>query len=255
MRLDVYLYQNGFAQSRQAAKNLITAGSVSVDGNIQTKPSYEIETGDVKIIGDVCPYVSRGAYKLLGALEHFELDVTGMTALDIGASTGGFTDLLLSRGAKRVYAVDSGIGQLHSKLESDERVISIEKYNARNLNADDIGEKCDIVVMDVSFISQTYIIPNIPSVLKENGVFIGLIKPQFEAGRAHIGKGGIVKNLDVHASVCERIIAFAREHRLMCFGLTRSPIEGGDGNREYLAAFRYGGEVKNIDVKKTVYSK
>ena len=255
MRLDLYLFKNGFVKSRQEAKNLILAGSVRADGKVQTKPSFNIEEARIEICTELCPYVSRGAYKLEGALDAFEIDVGGMCALDIGASTGGFTELLLLRGAKKVYAIDSGTGQLHQKLRADARVVSIEKYNARNLSKNDIGEICDIVVMDVSFISQTYIIPNIPEVIADGGIFVSLIKPQFEAGRENIGKGGIVKDREVHASVCKRIIDFAELHGLFCFGLIKSPIEGGDGNREYLAVFRKGGRKNDVPVKKVIFSK
>ncbi len=254
MRLDLYLFKNGLVKSRQEAKNLILAGSVKVNGKIQTKPSADIDDDTVDICGDICPYVSRGAYKLEAALDGFDIDVSGMCALDIGASTGGFTDLLLMRGAKKVYALDSGTDQLHAKLRADERVVSIEKYNARNLSKNDIAEMCDIVVMDVSFISQTYIIPNIPGVLSDGGIFVSLIKPQFEAGRENIGKGGIVKDRDVHIDVCRRIIEFAELHGFFCEGLIKSPIEGGDGNREYLAVFKKGGDKKEIPIKKIVLS-
>ncbi len=255
MRLDLYLFKNGFTDSRQSAKNLICAGSVSVDGKIQNKPSFDVEDAKIEIVGDVCPYVSRGAYKLEAALDAFEIDVDGMTALDIGASTGGFTDLLLSRGAKKVFALDSGTDQLHPKLRANKQVVSIEKYNARALRKEDIGEVCDIVVMDVSFISQTYIIPGIPAVLSDCGLFVSLIKPQFEAGRANIGKGGIVKDLLVHEQVCEKIIGFAEDCGLFCTGLIRSPITGGDGNREYLAVFQKNGKKADIPIRKIIFSK
>lgn len=254
MRIDLYLFKNGYVKSRQEAKNLILAGSVKVNGRVQTKPSYEVEDAEIEICGDVCPYVSRGAYKLEAALDSFGIDVSDMCALDIGASTGGFTDLLLSRGAKKVYALDSGTDQLHPKLRSDSRVVSIEKYNARNLSAKDIAELCNIVVMDVSFISQTYIIPNIYDVLAEGGFFVSLIKPQFEAGRENIGKGGIVKDKNVHASVCEKVIDFAEGCGLFCAGLIKSPIEGGDGNIEYLAVFRKNGQKNDIPIKKVIFS-
>ncbi len=254
MRLDLYLFQNGYAKSREEAKNLILSGFVKIDGRIRKKPSFEVEDATVEITGGVCPYVSRGAYKLEAALDAFGIDVSGMTAIDIGASTGGFTELLLSRGAKKVYALDSGTGQLHPRLKEDARVRSMEKYNARYLEKKDIGEFCDIAVMDVSFISQTYILPKIPGVLTEDGILVSLIKPQFEAGKENIGKGGIVKDLRTHVSVCEKIIDFAYGVGLVCTGLIASPIVGGDGNREYLAVFKKEAEKTEISVKDAVYS-
>ena len=254
MRLDLYLFKNGYAKSREEAKKLILSGFVKIDGRVHAKPSFEVDGAAVEITGDICPYVSRGAYKLASALDTFGIDVSDMTAMDIGASTGGFTDLLLSRCAKKVYALDSGTGQLHPKLRCDARVVSMEKYNARYLAVKDIGELCDIAVMDVSFISQTYILPNIPDVLSEDGILVSLIKPQFEAGKENVGKGGIVKDLRVHVSVCEKVIDFAHGVGLVCTGLIASPIVGGDGNREYLAVFKKKAEKTDVSVKDAVFS-
>ena len=246
--------ERGLAPSRARAKRLIESGSVVLNGRVADKPSLEV-AGDPDVTVTEERFVGRGGEKLAHALRTFGIDPTGLRAVDIGASTGGFTDCLLQNGASHVVAVDAGCGQLHPRLLADPRVTNIEKYNARALDARDIGEICDIVVMDVSFISQTYIIPNIPAVLADGGLFIGLIKPQFEAGKSKIGKGGIVKDLDVHAEVCRRVIDFARGVGLSCIGLIKSPITGGDGNREYLAAYKKGGAGTEIDIKQTVYSK
>ena len=185
----------------------------------------------------VFKYVSRGGMKLEAALDAFHINVNRAKAVDIGASTGGFTDCLLKRGASRVYAVDAGVGQLHSELLRDERVRSIEKFNARELTPDVTEGPCDVAVADVSFISQTYLIEPIASVLKDGGVFISLIKPQFEAGRQALGKNGVVSSGAYRYLAAKRVISFACEKGFDCLNLIRSPIDGGDGNREYLALF------------------
>ncbi len=239
MRADIYLHYKGFIQSRQKAKLYIEGGKVSINGVKIPKPSFEIdENADISVeISDKEKYVSRGGLKLEAALDAFSVSVKDKTALDIGASTGGFTDCLLQNGALKVIALDSGTGQLHASIAENKKVFSIEKYNARNLCVDDIGQTVDIVVMDVSFISQTYIIPKIPNVLKDNGIFIGLIKPQFEVGRKAIGKNGIVKNKKDMLSAALRVVECASEYGLYCTGFCRSPILGGDGNIEYLAKY------------------
>ncbi len=237
MRADVFLYDKGYAKSRSAASQLIKNGSVYVNGKMISKPSEPIGEEDIiEIRGDLPKYVSRGGYKLEGALEAFNIDVTGFVCADIGASTGGFTDCLLQRGAAKVYAIEGGRDQLDRSLRSDGRVINIEGCNARDLSYERIGELCDIVVMDVSFISQTLIIPNVVKILKTGGRFVSLIKPQFEAGRAGVGKNGIAKP-EYHKPVCDRIIRFCRDHSLINKGLIVSPIKGGDGNTEFLAYF------------------
>lgn len=238
MRADVYLAQYGYARSRQSAKILIEKGSAKVDGRVIEKASEQIdETAEhsVEVLAE--KYVCRGAFKLEGALESFSLDVSGRTCIDIGASTGGFTDVLLKNGAKKVYAVDSGHGQLALSLLGDERVANIEGYNARYLKKDDFPEPFDIAVMDVSFISQTYIHKGISDVLSEKGILISLIKPQFEAGRAAVGKNGIVKKREDREAALMRVIDSASACGLYCGSLMRSPIDGGDGNIEYLALF------------------
>lgn len=258
MRADLFVFEKGYAKSREAARKLIKDGSVMIDGRIISKPSWEIDgqiLHKVDIVGEILPYVSRGGLKLEKALEVFEIDVTGACAIDIGASTGGFTDCLLQHGATSVRAVDVGRSQLDKSLLNDDRVRSYEGINARYVTPDDIGGVADIVVCDVSFISLTLIIPAIKGLLTDDGRLIALIKPQFEAGRENVGKNGIVRNRDIHLAVIKRVLDFAAQQGLYCSGLTVSPIEGGDGNREYLALFDSAGGFDVADIGKIVYSK
>ena len=252
MRADVYLNAAGYTQSRKKAQDLIDAGAVTIDGVLIKKASAavnELVEHDVKI-EQVFLYVSRGGMKLEAALDAFSVNVNHKKAVDIGASTGGFTDCLLKRGAREVYSIDSGIGQLHESLKSDPRVHSIEHFNAREMTLDTTKGYCDVAVADVSFISQTYLIPQISSVLCDNAIFISLIKPQFEAGRSALGKNGIVTNSAYRFLAAKRVISCAIENGFDCIGLIRSPIEGGDGNKEYLACF-----TKRTCVKATVDDK
>lgn len=253
MRIDLYLTSNGFADSRQRAKVLMSGNCVSVNGKLVTKPSYDVaETDKVEVSGDPIGYVSRGALKLKAAFEEFGVDARGKNAIDVGASTGGFTEYLLEQGASKVYAVDSGTNQLAEKLKNDNRIISMEKYNARNLQKNDFSDEIEIAVMDVSFISQTLIIPSLATVLSEKAVFVSLIKPQFEAGREAIGKGGIVKNPASRAMAVHKVVECAKTNGFDLFGIIQSPIKGGDGNTEYLACFSRGGVLPenrcNIDL-------
>ena len=237
--VDVYLNLAGHTASRKKAQDLIEAGAVFIDGAQVKKSSVSIDEAiphEVRI-EQVFKYVSRGGMKLEAALDAFSVNVNGKRAVDIGASTGGFTDCLLKRGAASVIAIDAGYGQLHESLLADKRVTNIEHFNARELSVDIVGEPCDVATADVSFISQTYIIEGISSVLKDGGCFISLIKPQFEAGRQGIGKGGIVTSAAYRYLAVKRVISFAVERGFDCVGLIRSPIEGGDGNIEYLACF------------------
>lgn len=238
MRLDVYLVEHGLAQSRARAKRLIESGAVSVEGEVVTKPAAEI-TDEPAVT--VCEerFVGRGGEKLAFALTAFAVDPKGLCALDIGASTGGFTDCLLQNGAAHVVAVDAGCGQLHPKLLADARVTNIEKYNARELDPIHVGQ-ADLVVMDVSFISQTYILPRIPAVLRQGGRVLTLIKPQFEAGRGALNKNGLVKHPRDRIAAVRRVLNAAAEAGLVCGGLAPSPILGGDGNEEYLVLFTAG---------------
>ena len=239
MRIDLYLTEAGYTPSRKKAQDLIAASAVFVDGVAVKKPSAPINEAvphEVRI-EQVFRYVSRGGMKLEAALDAFGISVNRRRAVDVGASTGGFTDCLLQRGASHVVAVDAGIGQLHESLRADPRVTVIERFNARELTPQVTDGLCDIAVADVSFISQTYIIPPIASVLVPNGIFVSLIKPQFEAGRQGLGKNGVVTNAAYRFLAAKRVINSALENGLDCVGLIRSPIEGGDGNKEYLAYF------------------
>lgn len=246
MRADLFLFSGGHTKSRQEARKLIESGDVKINGRTVKKPSEQIyEQDEQKVeINNTAAYVSRGGLKLDAALFAFAIDVNGMRALDIGASTGGFTDCLLSRGAAQVTALDAGHGQLDARLAADPRVKSIEGFNARALcegGAGCIGDGFDIAVMDVSFISQTYIIPGLPGLLVAGGYFIGLVKPQFEAGRTAVGKGGIVRDRTHHAAAIARVADCAGKAGFGWIGFIPSPIKGGDGNTEYLAAFQLGG--------------
>lgn len=237
MRLDLYLVASGDAESRTKAQYLISEGCVTVDGKVVTKASFDVDGRTVEVVGEGLGYVGRGALKLKGALESFGICVEGYNCVDIGASTGGFTDCLLKGGASHVLCVDSGTDQLHPSLRSDVRVTVLEQFNAKHLDSDAPGAPFDLACMDVSFISQTALYPNVKSILKNDGCFISLVKPQFECGKKWIGKGGIVKKREAHVSVLEKIDAEARSAGLFLKGMIRSPITGGDGNTEYLALF------------------
>ena len=239
IRLDVYLVDSALCSSRALAKRLILDSSVTVNGKIILKPAFEVsESDEVKLLeNDLLKYVGRGALKLEYALDEFSVSPEGMRAIDIGASTGGFTDVLLKRGAKTVYAVENGQNQLHETLKRDERVVSLENTDARFLSHD-IVPVCDIVVMDVSFVSQTQFYKTVHDFLVPNGIFITLIKPQFEAGREYLNKKGIVKDEKIRAKVVDKILAEAEKWGFSLCGVCQSPIEGGDGNVEYLAMFR-----------------
>lgn len=239
MRVDVYLTSAGYTRSRKKAQDLIDAGAVTIDGVVIKKSSHIIneEIEHEVSIEQVFKYVSRGGMKLEAALDAFSINVSRKKAVDIGASTGGFTDCLLQRGASCVYSIDSGGGQLHEKLLNDSRVHSVEHFNARDLTADVTEGLCDIAVADVSFISQTYIIPRVSELLSDGGIFVSLIKPQFEAGRQALGKNGVVNNSAYRFLAAKRVITCAVENGFDCLNIIRSPIEGGDGNKEYLAYF------------------
>ena len=235
-RADKLIFDLGFCKSRSAAKTLIEEGKVKANGKTVLKPSEPIEINAEIIITEPCRYVSRGGLKLEGALDKFKIDVKGDICVDIGASTGGFTDCLLQRGAKKVYCIDSGHGQLDKALVCDERIINIEGFNARELSPETLGELCDVAVMDVSFISQTLLHKNAYSVLKPGGKFISLIKPQFEAGRENIGKHGIA-NPDCYEYVINKVTISAKQAGFELVGIETSVIKGGDGNTEFTAYF------------------
>lgn len=236
-RLDQVLVNRGLAETRARAQALIMAGQVLVNGQVQTKAgtliaddaSVEVRTG--------LPYVSRGGYKLAHALDQFALDPTGVTALDVGASTGGFTDVLLQRGAGCVFAVDVGYGILDHRLRNDPRVVALERTNIRHLTALPANTLADCAVIDVSFISLRLVLPAVQRLVTPTAWIIALIKPQFEAGPKHVGKGGVVRDPAVHAQVIRDILSFARDCGLNPASLTRSPITGPAGNVEFLVLF------------------
>lgn len=235
-RIDCYLFQSGFAKSRSHARTLIENGHVLLDGKPVEKPSEQIDESkrhDIVILDD-CPFVSRGGLKLQHALRSFGVSVLDLVCLDIGASTGGFTDCLLQYGARTVYAVDAGHAQLAKSLLEDSRVVSLENYNARFISAADFPGLFDLAVMDVSFISQTYILPGLVNVLKDGGLYIGLVKPQFEVGPEGIGKGGIVKDKSFRDLAVKKVSTAAEESGLSVLEIIESPVKGGDGNTEYL---------------------
>ncbi len=250
MRADVYLVSRGYAKSRESAKRSICASLVTCDGKVLKKAGELIDDAAEHVIDfrTEHAYVGRGGLKLEHALDVFAISVADLCAIDIGASTGGFTDCLLRRGAARVYAVDSGHGQLAAELVADTRVVSLEGINARYLTHGDIGEICDVIVMDVSFISQSIIFPRLSPLLTEQGVVISLIKPQFEVGRGGVGKGGVVKSAEYRKRAVKSVVAAAKENGFYLAGLVNSPILGGDGNREYLALWkRRGGDAAHED--------
>ncbi len=232
-RLDVYLSDNNIVKSRSLAATLIKQGSVEVNGRICTKPSFTVVDGDnVKIIGELPKYVGRGGLKLEKALAHYRLHLDGTVCIDIGASTGGFTDCMLQNGAAKVYSVDVGTDQLDEKLRNDSRVISMEKTDIRNC----VGTlpQVDFISIDVSFISLKLVLPSAFALLKDGGECVALIKPQFEAGKAHLSKNGIVRDTKVHKKVCDNIAEFASAVGFERSEIIPSPITGGDGNTEYL---------------------
>jgi len=239
MRLDVYLCESGMAASRTEAKNFILSGSVTVCGKTISKPSFLIDGNEENIHLDKSSkkFVSRGGLKLEAALDAFSIFVDGALALDVGASSGGFTDCLLKRGAAHVIAVDSGSGQMSDVLRNDARVTVKENFNARFMERKNFEYVPNFAVMDVSFISATYIIPALYSCMAEGGGFVCLIKPQFEVGREKIGKGGIVKDIKARECAVRSVIDFAKGVGFEFVNSITSPVVGGDGNVEYLAYF------------------
>ena len=239
-RIDKLLVEKGLAHSRTKAQALVMAGVVLVDEKRIEKPSESFKGDEnIRIKGksDEIKYVGRGGLKLEKALKEFHICPSEYVCLDVGSSTGGFTDCLLQNGARKVYAVDSGTNQLVWKLRNDVRVVVLENTNARYLSPEDFDEKFDLIVMDVSFISVTKILPALVNLLKDNGRIITLIKPQFEVGRGEVGKGGIVKDEKKHAQVIEKIDKFVEEIDLLNKGLIESPILGAEGNKEFLALY------------------
>jgi 23S rRNA (cytidine1920-2'-O)/16S rRNA (cytidine1409-2'-O)-methyltransferase len=238
LRLDQLLVGRGLFPSREQARRAILAGEVSVATRVVDKPSELLNEETSIAVKPTRKYVGRGALKLEAALDHFRVGLQGKIALDIGASTGGFTDCMLQRGAEKVYAVDVGYGQLDWKLRNDARVVVLERINARFLTRDHVQELVDICVIDVSFISLTLILPNAIALLKPDGVVLALIKPQFELQRSEVGKGGIVRDPGLHQKAQDKIVAFVNDLGHVVAGITPAAIKGADGNQEFFACIR-----------------
>ena len=234
-RLDVLLTEQMYADSRSKAQAIIMAGQVYVNGQKADKPgiSYE-ENVEIEVRGVTCPYVSRGGLKLEKALRDFGVKPDGFVCSDSGASTGGFTDCLLQQGAKKVFAIDVGYGQLDWKIRSDERVVVMERTNIRYVTPEDLGEPLDLSVIDVSFISLKIVLPTIKTLLKPNGQVLCLIKPQFEAGKEKVGKKGVVREPEIHKEVLDSFVETVTDLGFTILGLTFSPVKGPEGNIEFL---------------------
>ena len=234
-RLDVLLVQLGLANSRELAKAYIMAGNVYVDGQKEDKAGTKVAVNaDIEVKGSQMKYVSRGGYKLEKAINEFGVQLEGKICLDIGASTGGFTDCMLQNGASKVYAIDVGYGQFAWKLRQDERVVCLEKTNVRYVTHEQVPDEGDFASIDVSFISLTKVLPAVLGVLGSAGQLVCLIKPQFEAGREKVGKKGVVRDINVHREVIEMIVNYVRAQNLGILALDFSPIKGPEGNIEYL---------------------
>ncbi|MEO8656871.1 MAG: TlyA family RNA methyltransferase [Bryobacteraceae bacterium] len=232
-RIDQLLVDRGLAESRERAKAYILAGYVRVNGQRVDKAGHTVARDAAVELTERMPYVSRGGYKLAAALDHFQIDPAGRTCLDVGSSTGGFTDVLLQRGAAKVYAVDVGAGQLDWKLRNDPRVVVREGVNARYLSTAEVDEPASLAVSDVSFISVTLILPVLPALLRADAELVILVKPQFEVGKGQVGKGGIVRDPELHRAACERVESAVRRLGFLT-GIIESPILGAEGNKEFL---------------------
>jgi len=253
VRLDQLLVDRGFYQSREKAKANIMAGKILVEEQKIDKAGTKVpEDAGIRIIGEVIPFVSRGGLKLAGAVENFNIELKNKIVLDIGASTGGFTDCALQNGAQRVFAVDVGYGQLAWKLRQDSRVISMERTNARYLTLEQLGEVVDFVTIDVAFISLEKILPVVPPLLSTAGQIIALIKPQFEAGKEYVGKKGVVRDQKVHQQVIEKVLGVSRQLNLVVKGLYYSPIRGPEGNIEYLLYLCSEGPAIDVNIEEIV---
>lgn len=254
VRLDNLIHTRGLAESREKARAMIIAGEVCINGIRADKPGTKVdETVELQVQSKRAKYVSRGGLKLEGAIQDFGLDFNGKVVLDVGASTGGYTDCALQNGAVKVFALDVGYGQLDWSLRTNPRVSVIERTNIRYFDSEQLGESVDVITMDVSFISTTLIYPVLNRLLKEQGEVISLIKPQFEAGRDKVGKHGVVKDPEVHRQVLQKCIDAAGEAGLSCIGVSFSPIKGPKGNIEYFIHLRkqpvpsiYSGDLKEI---------
>ena len=240
-RLDQLVFERGLTESRERARTSIMSGVVYVNGQKADKPGMAVDpAAEIELRGDALPFVSRGGYKLDKALKVFPVDPAGKICIDCGASTGGFTDVLLQHGAAKVYSVDVGYGQLAWKLRNDPRVVNLERTNLRYVNREQIPEPLDLAVMDVSFISIRLVLPAVQKLLKPDADYICLIKPQFEAGREEVGKKGVVRDPAVHERVVNGILEFAPTLGFTVMGLDYSPIKGPEGNIEYICHLKNG---------------
>ena len=254
-RLDIVLVERGFFASREKAKASIMAGIVYVDGQKVDKAGTSVDVeADIFVKGNICPYVSRGGLKLEKALAEFDFNLDDTVCVDIGASTGGFTDCMLQKGAVKVFAIDVGYGQLDWKLRNDSRVINMEKTNIRHLDMDTVDKDIDFISIDVSFISLKLVFPVASQLLGPDGSIVCLVKPQFEAGREQVGKKGIVRDKNVHKEVIENVIGYGQANGLYPHGLTFSPVTGAKGNIEYLLYLKKTPAEQEIDVDGVVFS-
>jgi 23S rRNA (cytidine1920-2'-O)/16S rRNA (cytidine1409-2'-O)-methyltransferase len=252
-RLDVFLTEKGLVETREQAKREIMAGKVRVDGRVVDKPAAAVGKEAFVELKEKFPFVSRGALKLAKALQEFKLNPAGLVCLDVGASTGGFTQYLLTKKARKVYAVDVGYGQLAWELRQDERVVVLERLNARYLTLEHLGEQVDLATIDVSFISLAKIFPAVFPLIKDNGPVVVLIKPQFEIGREKIGKGGVVRSRKGHCEVIRKVKEEVLKEGRLLTGLTFSPILGPKGNIEFLALLaKEGKEIETGRINEVV---
>ena len=250
VRLDVLLHESGLCESRERAKALIMAGQVYIDNVKYDKAGEQVSVNaKPEIRGETLKYVSRGGLKLEKAMQVFPIDLSGAVAMDIGASTGGFTDCMLQNGAAKVFAVDVGYGQFAWKLRSDERVVNMERTNIRYVTPEDIGEELDFASIDVSFISLGLVLPVAYNLLKDSGTVVALIKPQFEAGREKVGKKGVVRDPAVHKEVIEKVVGISKDTGFAVLGLSYSPVKGPEGNIEYLIYLKKNGEDCALEMK------
>ncbi len=247
-RLDLVVVEKGYITGRDKAKAVIMSGDVYVNGQKADKAGMLVDEDldKIEVRAEKCPFVSRGGYKLVKAMDLFPIDLQNTICADIGASTGGFTDCMLQKGASKVYSVDVGYGQLAWKLRTDKRVVNLERTNIRYVTEEQIPDKIDFISVDVSFISLTLVLPVVHRLLTENGKAVCLVKPQFEAGKGLVGKKGVVRDPQVHRDVIEKVVTFAREREFFVSGLTFSPIKGPEGNIEYLMYITKTDENTNI---------
>lgn len=252
-RLDVLLVKRNLVESREKAKAIIMSGNVFVEGEREDKAGTTFsDEVQIEIKGHTLPYVSRGGLKLEKAVANFDVDLEGKVCTDVGSSTGGFTDCMLQNGAKKVFAIDVGRGQLAWKLRQDDRVICMEKTNIRYVTPEDLGERIDFSSIDVSFISLTKVLLPIRNYLKEDGQIVALIKPQFEAGREKVGKKGVVRDKSVHEEVIDKVVSFALSIGFSVLHLEYSPIKGPEGNIEYLVHLKKEAEAEQAGVEESV---